>query len=100
MVGAVILTFIITTLTMFVLYLSQECKRHDNDKKRILRDNEGLRRQISECTANENRRRECYAYDKGLYDGRRTDTLYRNVLKRYSSREQVDVMMNGEQEEQ
>lgn len=40
-------------------------------------------------------RREQSAYSRGLYDGRQTDALYRNILKKYSARDQANVMMNG-----
>ena len=36
---------------------------------------------------------------EGLYDGRATDTYYRQCLKKFTSREQTDVILNGESEE-
>jgi len=99
MIGAVVLTFIITALSMLVLFLLEGNKKQVSENHHILKENDGLRRQISEYTAHEQRRRECSAYDKGLYDGRTTDTYYRQCLKKFTSRDQADVMMNGESEE-
>lgn len=99
MIGAVILTFIITALSMLVLFLLEGNKKQVSENHHILKENDGLRRQISEYTTHEQRRRECSAYDKGLYDGRTTDTYYRQCLKKFTSRDQADVMMNGESEE-
>ena len=38
------------------------------------------------------------AYQDGLRDGRKTDTLYRQILKKCSGGEQFTVMMNGTKE--
>lgn len=89
------LTFIITALTMTVVFLIDSNSKQTAERNRILRENDGLRRQISEYSANEQRRRERSAYDKGLYDGRRTDAYYRQCLKKFTGREQTDVILNG-----
>lgn len=99
MVGAIILTFIITALSMLVLFQLEGSKRKDVDHSHLLKENDGLRRQIADYTAKEQRRRECSAYDRGLYDGRTTDTYYRQCLKKFTSGAQANVMMNGESEE-
>ena len=99
MFGAVILTFIITTLTMLVLFLSRDKQKQDTENKRILKENDGLRREISELHKGDQRRRERSAYDRGLYDGRTTDTYYRQCLKKFTGRDQTDVIINGEREE-
>lgn len=99
MIGAIILTFVITSLSMLVLFLLDEKKKQVRNNDYILKENDGLRRQISEYHSKEQRRRECSAYDKGLYDGRSTDTYYRQCLKKFTSRETTDVILNGESEE-
>lgn len=99
MFGAIILTFVITSLTMLVIFLYNEKKNVVFEKKRLLKENDGLRRQIQDHNAKEQRRRENRAYDKGLYDGRGTDTLYRQCLKKYMSKDQPTVMVNGEKED-
>lgn len=99
MIGAIILTFIITALSMLVLFQFDSGRKKDVDNHHLMKENDGLRRQISDYSAHEQRRRECSAYDRGLYDGRATDTYYRQCLKKFTTRDQADVMMNGESEE-
>lgn len=92
-----ILTFVITVLGMTVLFLVDGNTKQADETKRLRDENDDLKCQISGYYDQDQRRRERSAYDRGLYDGRQTDALYRNVLKRYSAREQADVMMNGEE---
>lgn len=99
MIGAIVLTFMITALSMLVLFLFDGKKKQEANNDYILKENDGLRRQISDYRQKEQRRRENFAYDKGLYDGRTTDTYYRQCLKKFTSRDQAEVMMNGESEE-
>lgn len=99
MFGAIILTFVITALSMMVLFLYESSRKQARDNDYIIKENDGLRRQISDYHAKEQRRRECSAYDKGLYDGRATDTYYRQCLKKFTLKDQANVMMNGESEE-
>lgn len=99
MFGAIILTFVITALSMMVLFLYDSSRKQARDNDYIIKENDGLRRQISDYHAKEQRRRECSAYDKGLYDGRATDTYYRQCLKKFTLKDQANVMMNGESEE-
>lgn len=96
MIGAIILTFVITALSMLVLFLLENQKKQKTDNSHILRENDGLRRQISDYQQNEQRRRECSAYDKGLYDGRTSDAYYRQCLKKFTSQEQNDIILGGE----
>ncbi len=99
MFGAIILTFVITVLSMSVLFLLDEKKKQIRNNDYMLKENDGLRRQISDYNVKEQRCRERSAYDKGLYDGRATDTYYRQCLKKFTSRDQASVIMNGESEE-
>lgn len=96
MIGAVILTFVVTSLAMVTLFLLDENQKERTEKRRLLKENDDLRCQIYECDNRDHNRRERSAYNQGLYDGRATDALYRQCLKRYSTREQANVMMNGE----
>lgn len=99
MFKAVLLTFIVTSLLMTVTFLLCERKRQMAEKKALKKRNDELRQRISDYENQDRHRREQSAYDKGLYDGRTTDTFYRQCLKKLTTREQADVMMNGEQEE-
>lgn len=98
MFWAVMLTFVMTVLAMLVLFFHNGNTKQLSENHRLRDENENLRCQISGYYDQDQRRRERSAYDRGLYDGRQTDALYRNVLKRYSVREQAAVMMNGEEE--
>ncbi len=100
MFWAIILTFVMTVLAMLVLFLRDGNMKQAKENHRLHSENDDLKRQISGYYDQDQRRRERSAYDRGLYDGRQTDALYRNVLKRYSVREQADVMMNGEEAKQ
>ena len=95
---AVMITFLMTVFLMLALFLMDENQKLKQEQTNLAQTNQRLERQILTSRDMEHFRRERSAYDKGLYDGRQTDTLYRNVLKRYSAKEQVGVMMNGESE--
>lgn len=99
MFWAIILTFVITVLGMLVLFLYDGKAKETIENRRLRKETDGLKHQISNYTTQDQRRRERSAYDRGLYDGRETDTLYRNVLRRYSAKEQADVMMDGSAKE-
>ena len=97
MFGVIIITFVITGLGMLVLFLINGNQKHTTENTRLKRENDGLYRQVNDFREQEHGRRERQAYDKGLYDGRQTDTLYRKMLSRYSSGEQVTVILTGEE---
>ncbi len=98
MFGAVIITFVITSLGMLVLFQYDSGKKQTRENNRLHQTNDNLNKQISAMLHQENTRRERSAYNQGLYDGRETDTLYRKMLSKYSSGEQATVMMYGEDE--
>lgn len=96
MFGAIIITLVITMLFMTAIFLIDNGKKQGVENDRLRKNNERLNGQITEMIHQENSRREQIAYDRGLYDGRETDTLYRGMLAKYSSGEQATVMMYGE----
>jgi len=96
MFGAVIITFVITTLLMLVIFFMDNAKKQSLENERLHKGNERLNQQVSDLISQRNSRRERDAYNQGLYDGRSTDTLYRKMLSKYSSGEQATVMMYGE----
>ena len=95
--GTAFLTFVVTVILMTALYLWDGERRQRMANKRVIRENEDLRRQLSEFRQREQRGRETAAYNQGLYDGRTTDTYYRQCLKKFTSREQAEIMMNGDE---
>lgn len=69
MIGAIILTFVITALSMLVLFLLENQKKQKTDNSHILRENDGLRRQISDYQQNEQRRRNALPTTKACTTG-------------------------------
>lgn len=96
MVWAIFLTLVVAVMGTTLAYTWFRCRRREAENRRLADENEGLKRRISDGCEQEQRRKERAAYERGLYDGRQTDALYRSVLRRYSAREQVSVMINGE----
>lgn len=92
---AIFLTLIFAVLGMTVLYLLKDNDDRANENLRLRQENAALHGRLSDSENREWRRRERSAYRRGLYDGRKTDTLYRSVLKRYSAGEQITVMTDG-----
>lgn len=97
MFGAVIITFTVTSLFMLVLFLYSTMKTQNTENERLQKNNEHLSNQISAMIRKDYDRRECLAYNRGLYDARETDTLYRKMLNKYLAGEQATVMMYGEE---
>ena len=89
MVGAIILTFIITTLLISVIFLWNNHKKEAAERLRLMRENDDLCQQVMN-------RRERAAYDRGLYNGRGTDALYRQCLKKFSNQREAQAMMSGD----
>lgn len=97
MFGAVIITFVITTLSMLVVFQYDSGKRQNRENARLQKANDNLNKQISSMIRQDNSRRERNAYNQGLYDARETDALYRKMLSKYAAGEQATVMMYGEE---
>ncbi len=96
MAGAIVLTFVVTALIATIIYLMVDNEDLRRENHRQFCENAELRRKLSKYSRAELRRREDTAYDRGLYDGRTTDAYYRQCLKKFTNREQAEVMMNGE----
>lgn len=97
-IGIVLLTFVVTALLMTLLYVCGSQKRLLAKCNRLRKENEKLYSQLDDYRQKEQRCRETTAYDKGLYDGRATDAFYRQCLKKLTSKDQTDVILNGEKE--
>jgi cell division protein FtsB len=96
MIGlTIVLTFIITTLGLLVVFQRIGTLKVIKENDRILRENEVLRRQVGDLSDQVQFRREVNAYDRGLYDARKTDTLYRSMLKNVSAENRNATIMNG-----
>lgn len=98
MFGAVVITFAITSLTMVVLFQCYNMRKRVSDNSRLKKTNKHLINQITTMRHQDNCRQKRLAYNKGLYDARETDTLYRKMLDRYSAGDQATVMMYGDED--
>lgn len=97
MFGVIIITFVITALSMTVVFLMDRDQKHNKENARLLRENDGLYKQVDHFRIQEHRRLEQQAYNQGLYDGRQTDTLYRKMLGKYQRGDQITAMLHGEE---
>lgn len=101
MIRTAFLTFVITALFATVVVFFFTIRNQAAEKRRLLKENGDLKRQVSDYTEKEQRHRECAAYDRGLYDGRTTDTYYRQCLKKLQeSNQKTKIIMDGEMEEE
>lgn len=89
MFGTIVISVLVTALGMTTLFL---CSEHTKMKREILklsRENENLSGELHDRSVRK-------AYNKGLYDGRTTDAIYRKLLEKKSAGEQATVIMRGE----
>ena len=84
----VILSVLLTASLVSLVYLAQELKRY-----RELNDCLQHRCDDYATSTEDFIRREMY--ERGLRDGRTTDTLYQQFLEKVSRGEQATIMMNG-----
>lgn len=73
MIWVVVLTFVITALSMLVLFEFNTSKRLRDEIERLTKDNDELRRRISRYSDFEKQRRENSAYAKGIIDSRKAE---------------------------
>lgn len=96
MVWAVILTLVISSLVFLVGVLRDRCIQKESECRRLRQTNDRLNHKLDECRNYEIERRVKDSYNRGLYDGRETDTLYRKIVRKYATGEQSTVMFYGE----
>ena len=93
----VIRVVLFTSMALGIVY---EAKTNDNlrVKCRQLKDErDAARRENDRFAVSAQKRREMDAYNKGLYDARKTDALYRQILDKYSRGDHSTIIMYGEQ---
>ena len=96
MIGVtIVLTFVITSLALLVIFQKWELTNTSRENDRLISENGRLKRELADVTDQSNFQRECSAYSRGLYDARKTDTLYRSMLKSVSAENRNAAMMNG-----
>lgn len=98
MFGTILITFVITALGMTVVFQHYVRKEQQRAYNRLTSEKENLEREITDRKNRDTKRRAQDAYNQGLYDGRETDAIYRQVLSRQASGERMTIMMNGNPE--
>lgn len=99
MFWAIFITVIICLL-LFVVYAEYQARKRAERKCGQLRaDNLSLRQRVDRYDQFEVKRLCRENYRRGLDDGAKCDALYRSILSKYKSKEQITVMMYGEPEE-
>lgn len=73
MIWVIVLTFVITALSMLVLFEINTSRRLRDEIERLTKDNDELRRRISRYSDFEKQRRENSAYAKGIIDSRKAE---------------------------
>ena len=95
MIWAVIITAIITAQAVLEVALYDKLLQRTDERDDLQEEVNRLNAKIDDFREEDRERRERAAYDRGRYDGRQTDTLYRSIIKQYDAGERVTVMMNG-----
>ena len=93
----VIRIVLFTTLSLGVVY---EAKCNDDLRRKLSKfkaDLDHALRENERYAASAQKRRETDAYNRGLYDARKTDALYRQILDKYSRGDHSTIIMYGEQ---
>lgn len=89
MFGTIVLSVLFTVLGMTTLFLCSEYSKMKREIQKLNRENESLSGELQNRSIRK-------AYNKGLYDGRTTDAIYRKLLEKKSAGEQATVIMRGE----
>lgn len=83
--AAIGITAVITALAFMVLALRSFALSKIDELREKRDECRRLRKKLDDCLDWEIRQLERKAYQEGLYDGRKTDTAYRELLRRMRS---------------
>lgn len=89
MFKAIILTFVITILAVLCLFLAIMLKNANEENCELREKYKLAKEQLS-------RHNKEKAYNKGLYDGRETDTIYRGLMRKVQEEGKATVSMKGD----
>ncbi len=95
MFGIIVVTTIVNWLIVTVLYFRFRLHSSETEARRLRKENGDMNGWIRNREKADQDERVRRSYNRGLYDGRQTDTLYRQMLKRYQSGEQITMIMSG-----
>lgn len=91
MFWAIFLTIVITSLFFLVLSFRRGYLDEKEVSTSLRRTNADLRKKLDENNDRDVKRRVNRAYQDGLWDGRETDTAYREILRRTKRSDYDDV---------
>lgn len=95
MFWTIVITTIINWLVVLVAYYWDKLQRSKREIKQLRTENNTMDTWIKSRTASDQQLELQRSYDRGLYDGRQTDTLYRQMLKKFQNGDQVELIING-----
>lgn len=94
-----IFAIVIVMILVFIVYSEYQARiRAERDSRELRARNTGLNAELKRYRDHDIERRCKDNYEKGLYDGRTSDTLYRSIVNKYRAKEQFTIIMNGEEE--
>lgn len=95
MFGTIVITTAINWLIVAVLYYWFRLQRSEREARQLRKENKDMSGYIRNRENNDQEERVRLSYNRGLYDGRQTDTLYRQMLKQFQGGEQIAMILNG-----
>lgn len=95
MFGTIVITTAINWLIVAVLYYWFRLQRSEREVNQLRKENAGMNNWIEDRENKDQEERVRLSYNRGLYDGRQTDTLYRQMLKQFQGSEQISMILNG-----
>ena len=100
MIFSYILCAVITSMATIIAFISKANLQMQREIRAAHQEHfrleEKLRLSQAECRSLAEDR----AWKAGMEAGRKTDTLYKQIMKRYSGEQQFTVMMNGLEEDE
>lgn len=95
MFGTIVITTAINWLIVAVIYYWLRLQRSEREAHQLRKENAGMSDWIQDRETKDQEERVRRSYNRGLYDGRQTDTIYRQMLKQYQSGERIAMILNG-----
>ena len=95
MFWTIVITTLVNWLIMAVIFYWTKIQNSQGEAKRLRSENVNMDKWIKQRMAEDQQQQLRQSYNQGLYDGRETDTLYRQMLKKFQNGDQVELIING-----
>lgn len=95
MFWTIVITTLVNWLIMAVIFYWTKLQNSQGEAKRLRSENVNMDKWIKQRMAEDQQQQLRQSYNQGLYDGRETDTLYRQMLKKFQNGDQVELIING-----